>query len=182
MGRHQTDPIFVGHVRALLDLKWSERMIIQELKKKNIVVSKGTINRIKKMHQKTSPKKENQDQNYNRFSSLNRNKMKRLKKMVENPNQPTQRHIGKVLGCTQQNISHHIHKHWKWRPKRRVWFMDWLPKILKSVGDDLWPYTICWTTRRGRILSLQTRLGFICPIVTGNVGSITSFHRTWGQS
>jgi hypothetical protein len=48
MGRHQTDPIVVGRVRALLDLKWSERMIIQELKKKNIVVSKGTINRIRK--------------------------------------------------------------------------------------------------------------------------------------
>jgi hypothetical protein len=36
--------------------------------------------------------------------------MKRLKNMAEDQNPPTQTHMGKVLGCTQQNISHHINK------------------------------------------------------------------------
>jgi hypothetical protein len=45
--------------------------------------------------------------------------MKRLKKMVETPNPPTQRHMGKVLGCTQQNIGHHIHKTLKMKTKKK---------------------------------------------------------------
>ncbi len=80
MVRRQTDPIIVARVRPLLDLRWSERTIIKVVKNKNIVVTKGTINKIKRMGKKTSLKNENLDPNYNGFSTLNKKIMKRLKK------------------------------------------------------------------------------------------------------
>ena len=47
MEKNQIDPTVKGRVLALLGLNYSERAIIRQLKKENIIVSKGMIHRIK---------------------------------------------------------------------------------------------------------------------------------------
>ncbi len=171
----KTDPITVGRVLESLEAGKSERRIIAEMKKKGIKVTKGVINRIKNPKPKPSPKKKNKSPNFNWFSTLDRNKMKRLKNMAEDQNPPTQTHMGKVLGCTQQNISHHINKtlNMKIRRKSLIHALSeknienrrrWSPDLYKTLNnqkykklvttDETWFYmTNCNGKRRIQYVS-----------------------------
>ena len=59
MGRKKTDPKIEGEVRGLLKAGCSEWLIIKDFKKRDITIGKGTINRIKRRINKSSPIKEN---------------------------------------------------------------------------------------------------------------------------
>ena len=54
MGRNKCDPILEGRVLALLGLNYSERQIIELMKKDKIIISKGLIYRIKHQKEKSS--------------------------------------------------------------------------------------------------------------------------------
>ena len=110
MGRRPTDPKVVGSVLALLRAGYSEKMVIRELKKTNIEVTKGLIFRIKKKDKNVAENNENKAPKVNLLRVMNRQKLKKLKKMASDSNPPPQRHMAKVLGTSQSNISHHINK------------------------------------------------------------------------
>ena len=100
MARPKLDPEIVGMVRAYLNLNYSQRRIIYELKKKKIFVSKGSINNIKKIPLAQEKIKKNTNRKYRELRKLTTEKLKKLKKMALCPNPPTQRYMAKVLRCS----------------------------------------------------------------------------------
>lgn len=138
MGRKRIDPIVEGQIRALLDIKWSERMIIQHLKKKKISVSKGVINRIKNREPKSSPVKENKRQKGVNFKKFNDRKMKKLGTMAKNPNPKTQTQIARALGVTQPVISYHINKSLNMKKKMKRLGHLLSPKNIENRRTRSW--------------------------------------------
>ncbi len=117
MGRAKIDPTVEGEVRGLIVAGWSERLIIDHFKKRNIKLSKGTINRIKNRDRKEEETTENRRPKGVDIKKLDQKKIKKLKLMAENPNPKPQKEMGRILQCSQQNISYHINKTLKMKIK-----------------------------------------------------------------
>jgi hypothetical protein len=119
-----TSPIsdeVVGRIKALLDMNYSVTMVVKELQRQHVDVSRATVGRVKNgTHRATN----NNNQNTPRrktFKVLNRRKLNQLDKMTKNPDPPTHRHLANIFGCTQPNINYHINntlnKKKRMRPK-----------------------------------------------------------------
>lgn len=109
MGKVKFSPELKGRVFQLLDQNMSYSSIIKILKSYEVSISKGQISRIKNgcvSSASTSEGKENRG----RKSTLSKMKLQRLKKMVENPNPPTQTSMAKQLSITRRVIQYSIDK------------------------------------------------------------------------
>ena len=110
MGRRRLDPIIEGEIRGLLMAKWSERKIIEEMKKKSVVISRKTLYNIKNRPQLALVSTENQPKKKIKFKKLSNEEFKKLKNWTQNPNPKTQNEMARNLNCSQQNVSYHIKK------------------------------------------------------------------------
>ena len=96
-------------VLAYLDLQWSPKQILKELKNQNIVIHRSMISKIR--NRKENPiNGQIKYQNSSRKSILTEHQFNRLKKLVEKPNPPTQKSMGKMFDVSQQVISYQINK------------------------------------------------------------------------
>ena len=104
-----TPPEVVYRIWAFLDLGWSYSMIIKELKRQNIKMSRSLISDIKKRRGKTQENK-TEVETRGRKSILSETQLSNLKKWTDIPNPPTQIDMAKRLKTTQQVISYQINK------------------------------------------------------------------------
>lgn len=103
----ETERLILGFLR----LKFSERLIINELKKLKISVSKDVIFRIKQKifgSEKTKENKINKRKKNGRKSMFTGKDMEKLKRMALKDNSPTQRHMAKVMGCSASYVNYLI--------------------------------------------------------------------------
>jgi len=120
MGRPKCDPIIEGHVRALLGLGWSERRIIDHMKKHNTKISKGLIYGIKNRGRKKPKNNNNKRPKVRLNKKLTKKSLKKLEEMAKKVDPPTQRHMAKVLGCSQPNISYHINNTLNLKKRKKI--------------------------------------------------------------
>jgi hypothetical protein len=118
MGRHKWDPIIECRVSALLDLGWSELRIIDNMKKRNTKISKGVIYEIKNRGRKTPKDNENKRSKI-RLQKNDKKVIEKLEKMAEKIDPPLQRHMAKVLGCSQPNMSYLINNAFNLKKRKK---------------------------------------------------------------
>jgi hypothetical protein len=102
-----------GHILALSAQKFSQSMIIKELGRQNIRVSKGTVSRLLKNHNNGA---ENQGTNkpgerkQRRPTICTPQIVKKVKEFIKSDNPPTQMEMGRRVGASAASINHLIHK------------------------------------------------------------------------
>jgi hypothetical protein len=100
------NPELIGAIREFLDLKWSYSVIIKHFSKKGIV-RPGLISKIKK-NSENNQNSANIIDRTGRKCSLNNSQLNQLKKMVKNPNPPTQSAMVKKLNVSRRVIGYQI--------------------------------------------------------------------------
>lgn len=109
MSTRKKSPEIRAQVLDFLKNRWPFSEIVKYFKSQNIITSKATISRIS--NQKTNNiNKLNQHETRGRKSILNSHQFEQLKKMVENPNPPTQKEMGNRFNVSRQVISYQIYK------------------------------------------------------------------------
>ncbi|GBN41760.1 hypothetical protein AVEN_222908-1 [Araneus ventricosus] len=150
--------ILIGQVQALLELRWSHRIIQTHFKKKGIAVSLSHISRIKNSIL-GSTKNDSKPIKNGWQSKLKKSDLQRLEKMASKPDPPIRASMAKALnpwpeqarldsvnhgGSSQRRngLDGHFHqgvtKPWFVKPGAKINSEYYIQKILKSfLKDDL---------------------------------------------
>ena len=109
MSTARKSPEVKGAIWEFLKLGWSFSQIIKHFKQINVNISKGLISKIKN-NQENNSSIANHGNYRGRKPKLNKDQMKKLKKMVENPNPRPQRVMANLLNVSPRVINYQIHK------------------------------------------------------------------------
>ncbi|GBN96415.1 hypothetical protein AVEN_10919-1 [Araneus ventricosus] len=101
------DQMLIGQVQALLEFRWSHRIIQTDFKKKGIAISLNHISRIKNS-KLGSTKNDSKPIKNGRQSKLKKSDLQRLEKMASKPDPPTQSSMAKALNLSQQVVSYQL--------------------------------------------------------------------------
>ncbi|GBN41416.1 hypothetical protein AVEN_210525-1 [Araneus ventricosus] len=99
--------MLIGQVQALLEVRWSHRIMQIHFKKKGIAVSLSHISRIKNSIL-GSTKNDSKPIKNGRQSKLKKSDLQRLEKMASKPDPPTQTSMAKALNVSQQVASYQL--------------------------------------------------------------------------
>jgi hypothetical protein len=111
MGANKIDDHIEGRILQLLRLRWSHSLILKELKKDKIAISRGLISKIKNGIGKCRQtmvrplKKKNPK---TRVRSITKSMLKKLSTMVSKVNPPTQNHMAKKINVPRSTLRYHI--------------------------------------------------------------------------
>jgi hypothetical protein len=112
-----------GRILALGAQKWSSFMIVKELKKQNLDVSRATVQNVLKNNQFTA---ENQEANGPPAKKKRQphiwtpTVIKKLKNYIASDNPLTQKEMGRRVGVPQQSVSYLIRNDLDYRKKKKV--------------------------------------------------------------
>ena len=125
MGKVKFNDEFKGRIKEFLGLRWSFSSIQKELKKENILISKGELSKIKNQQPLpiiTNQFSRNKNKKVSRPKTVSPADMKKLKIMVNKDNPPSQRYMALKLNKSVKCINYHIHKtlHFKKKNKKQV--------------------------------------------------------------
>ncbi|GBL77272.1 hypothetical protein AVEN_41725-1 [Araneus ventricosus] len=93
------DQMLIGQIQALLELRWSHRIIQIHFKKKGIAISLSHISRIKNSKLRSTNNDSKSIKN-GRQSELKASDLQRLEKMASKPDPPTQASMAKALNLS----------------------------------------------------------------------------------
>ncbi|GBM45369.1 hypothetical protein AVEN_270683-1 [Araneus ventricosus] len=107
--------MLIGQVQALLELRWSHRIIQTHFKMKGIAISLSHISRIKNL-KLGSTKNDSKPIKNGRQSKLKKSDLQSLEKMSSKPNPPTQASMAKAL-----NVNQHVDRWRKFITTDEAW-------------------------------------------------------------
>ena len=132
-----------GRILALGALKWSQRLIVSELRKSNIIVSQKSVSNILKIsndgtaNQSIDPPRAKTSR---RPSVMTPRKVRKVKQYIALDNSPTQRCMAKRVGASAASINNVIHGRLKKQTIKKVKVHRLTPAAIKKRKERALPF------------------------------------------